>query len=181
MQANASQDEPIIASPAEGVSHEPSGADVKASAEASVTPVQDDKDEIIQVIAASQTSSSVDIDSSDPLNFGRHRRDNVTRKQMKIEHPKGDKKKLKKYYTRQNELIDRFLGADDEERLAVEEDIRMGPRIKFAVYGSFAVNFGLFIIQMYAAISTGSLSVSQVTLPNPTGSLHWSNHEALRN
>ena len=146
-----------------------------------MTPVQDDKDEIIQVIAASQTSSSVDIDSSDPLNFGRHRRDNVTRKQMKIEHPKGDKKKLKKYYTRQNELIDRFLGADDEERLAVEEDIRMGPRIKFAVYGSFAVNFGLFIIQMYAAISTGSLSVSQVTLPNPTGSLHWSNHEALRN
>ncbi len=79
---------------------------------------------------------------------------------MKIEHPKGNKKKLKKFYTRQNELIDQFLGAGDEEQQAVEEDARMGGKIKIAVYGSFAVNFCLFVIQLYAAISTGSLSVS---------------------
>lgn len=36
----------------------------------------------------------------------------------------------------------------------------MGPRIKFAVYASFTVNFFLFVIQLYAAISTGSLAVS---------------------
>lgn len=78
---------------------------------------------------------------------------------MKIDHPKGNKKKLKKFYTRQNELIDEFLGAGDEERLAVEDDIKMGPKIKFAVYASFSVNFCLFVIQMYAAVSTGSLSV----------------------
>jgi len=78
---------------------------------------------------------------------------------MKIDHPEGNKKRLKKYYTRQNQLIDQFLGADDEERAAVEEDIRYKPKIRFAVNASFTVNFFLFIIQMYAAISTGSLSV----------------------
>lgn len=56
-------------------------------------------------------------------------------------------------------MIDQFLNADDEERLAVEEDVRMGPKIRFAVNASFLVNFCLFVIQLYAAISTGSLSV----------------------
>lgn len=83
---------------------------------------------------------------------------------MKSEHPKGNKKALTKFYTRQNELIDRFLGADDEERLQLEEDVRMGPRIKFAVYGSFSVNLCLFAIQLYAAVSTGSLAVSPIQL-----------------
>ncbi|KAI0426264.1 cation efflux family-domain-containing protein [Xylaria sp. FL1042] len=35
----------------------------------------------------------------------------------------------------------------------------MAPRIKFAVNASFAVNSGLFVIQVYAAASTGSLSL----------------------
>ena len=108
-------------------------------------------------------SSSVQVfNPADPMNFGRHRRDNVSRAQMKIDHPNaknGKHRELKKFYTQQNELIDQFLGAGDEERMAVEEDIRMGPRIKFAVYGSFCVNLCLFCIQLYAAISTGSLSV----------------------
>ncbi|KAI8307645.1 hypothetical protein K4K61_003442 [Colletotrichum sp. SAR11_59] len=95
----------------------------------------------------------------DPYDFGRHRRDNVSKKQMKIEHPKGNKRKLSKFYTRQNELIDQFLGAEDEERQQVDEDARMGPKIKFAVNASFTVNFCLFVIQLYAAVSTGSLSV----------------------
>ena len=111
-------------------------------------------------------TSASDRDSSDPLNFGRHRRDNITRRQMKIDYPKGDKKKLKKFYNKQNELIDQFLGADDEERLAVEEDARVAPRIKLAVNASFVVNFCLFIIQMYAAVSTGSLSVSRCAILN---------------
>jgi hypothetical protein len=129
---------------------------------------EEEKVQVVPTISGDQTSSSVEIDDADPLNFGRHRRENVSQRQMKIEHPKGNKKKLKKYYTRQNELIDRFLGADDEERLLVEEMQRMGPRIKFAVTASFTVNFFLFVIQMYAAISTGSLSVSQFP---PTTSL----------
>ncbi|OLN85297.1 Metal tolerance protein 10 [Colletotrichum chlorophyti] len=95
----------------------------------------------------------------DPYDFGRHRRDNVSKKQMAIEHPTGNKKKLKKFYTRQNDLIDQFLGAEDEERQQIAEDARMGPKIKFAVNASFTVNFCLFVIQLYAAVSTGSLSV----------------------
>ena len=118
------------------------------------------------IISSAQAASSVEINRADPLNFGRHRRDNVTQRQMKIDHPKGNKKKLKKFYTRQNELIDEFLGAGDEERLAVEDDIKMGPKIKFAVYASFSVNFCLFVIQMYAAVSTGSLSVGLRMLPD---------------
>lgn len=105
-------------------------------------------------------TSATDLSSPDPLNFGRHRRENVSQRQMKIDHPNGNKKKLKKFYTRQNDLIDQFLGADDEERLQVEEDVRVAPKIKFAVNASFTVNFCLFVIQLYAAVSTGSLSVN---------------------
>ncbi|KAI1661988.1 cation efflux family-domain-containing protein [Daldinia decipiens] len=105
------------------------------------------------------TSSAAEVNATDPLNFGRHRRENVSRRQMKIDHPNGNKKELKKFYTRQNELIDQFLGADDEEQLQVEEDARVAPKIKFAVNASFVANFCLFVIQLYAAVSTGSLSL----------------------
>ena len=44
-------------------------------------------------------------------------------------------------------------------QVQAEEMERMGPKIKFAVYASFTVNFCLFVIQMYAAISTGSLAL----------------------
>jgi len=111
-------------------------------------------------IATVTTSSEViPVNPSDPMSFARHRRENVSRRQMAIDYPKGNKKKLKQFYTRQNELIDQFLGAGDEERLAVAEGERVGPKIKVAVYASFTVNFCLFVIQLYAAISTGSLSV----------------------
>lgn len=99
------------------------------------------------------------------MDFERRKRDNVTSAQMKKDYPSGNKRKLKKYYTRQNELIDTFLGSGDEERLAIAEEIKMGPRIKFAVNASFGVNFCLFCIQMYAAVSTGSLSVSCAMQP----------------
>jgi hypothetical protein len=78
---------------------------------------------------------------------------------MKDEHPKANKKKMKKFYTRQNALIDQFLQSGDEERLAALDMEVNGPKIKFAIYASSGVNFCLFIIQMYAAISTGSLSL----------------------
>lgn len=112
-------------------------------------------------VGSMATASSAEFNPADPLNFGRHRRENVTQRQMKVDHPKGNKRELKKFYTRQNELIDQFLGADDEERLQVEEDARVAPKIKFAVNASFIVNFCLFVIQLYAAVSTGSLSVTK--------------------
>ncbi|KAK3945640.1 cation efflux family-domain-containing protein [Diplogelasinospora grovesii] len=132
------------------------------------TTTADSSGEISTVTASGRnvTSSGVqitapasDVDRSDPLNFGRHRRDNVSYRQMRIDYPKGDKRKLKKHYTRQNELIDQFLGAEGEEANAIEQDARYRLKIKFAVYASFGVNFCLFVIQMYAAVSTGSLSL----------------------
>lgn len=115
---------------------------------------------VIQTGGVVTTGADDTADLADPMDFGRHRRDNVTQRQMKIDHPQGNKRKLKKFYTRQNELIDTFLGADDEEQLKLEEDARVAPKIKFAVVGSFVVNFCLFVIQLYAAVSTGSLSVN---------------------
>jgi hypothetical protein len=95
----------------------------------------------------------------DPLFLSQHKKTNVSRKQLQVDYPKADKRKLKKFYTRQNDLIDAFLASGDEERLAVLDMEANGPKIKIAIYGSSAVNFCLFVIQMYAAISTGSLSL----------------------
>lgn len=109
--------------------------------------------------SSSNRTGSTAVDAADPLNYARMRKDNVSKAQMKKEHPTGNKRKLRKYYTRQNELIDQFLGAGDEERAGIAEEVKMGPRIRFAVNASFGVNFCLFCIQLYAAVSTGSLSV----------------------
>ncbi|KAK7963371.1 hypothetical protein PG996_008938 [Apiospora saccharicola] len=95
----------------------------------------------------------------DPLDIGRHRRDDVTLKQLQIEYPKANKRELRKFYRNQNKLINHYLGVDDEERMQVEEDARLAPKIKFAINASFTVNFCLFVIQLYAAVSTGSLAL----------------------
>lgn len=100
------------------------------------------------------------IDSNvDPLGFGQHKRCNITTKQLKQDYPKAKPRKIKKYYSKQNTLIDQFLGSGDEERLAALDLEENGTKIKIAVYGSFLINLGLFVIQLYAAISTGSLSL----------------------
>lgn len=101
----------------------------------------------------------VDSIGTDPLDLGRHRRENISQKQMKADHPLAKPKHMKKFYTRQNALIDQFLQSGDEERLAALDHLENGPKVRFAVNASFVVNFFLFIIQLYAAISTGSLSL----------------------
>jgi hypothetical protein len=104
---------------------------------------------------------AVDVSAAhvDPLDLKRHMRSDVTQRQMKADHPTANKKHMKKFYTRQNALIDQFLQSGDEERLAALDSLENGPKVRFAVNASFLVNFFLFIIQMYAAISTGSLSL----------------------
>lgn len=135
-------------------------ADTIVAADEKITATTEDATTIASSGAEySSTPSYPEYNASDPLNFGRHRRENVTQRQMKLDHPKGNKKLLKAFYTRQNELIDQFLNADEEEQATLEEEARVGPKIKFAVNASFTVNFCLFVIQMYAAVSTGSLSV----------------------
>ncbi|KAL8392899.1 hypothetical protein RB595_002913 [Gaeumannomyces hyphopodioides] len=156
--AAAAQDDSIRpASP--GVGGAPAAgntADAVAGPEPTLVDEKKKKDFAAPSVRADTSGSNV---MPDPLNFGQHRRANVSQRQMKIDHPNGDKRKLKKFYTRQNELIDQFLGADDEEQNTLVEDARVAPKIKFAVNASFTVNFCLFVIQLYAAISTGSLSL----------------------
>lgn len=98
-------------------------------------------------------------DGQDPLGLSQHKRANVTQRQMEVDYPDANKRHMKKFYTRQNALIDQFLQSGDEERLAALDTMENGPKVKFAVNASFVVNFCLFVIQLYAAISTGSLSL----------------------
>lgn len=152
-------------SPVTAVNSESAGEKTDEKAASSSSPVSTsdpsgkDSGIVRESVAASTSSNTTAVNPDDPLDFGRRRKDDVTKAQMKKEHPSGNKRKLRKYYTRQNELIDQFLGAGDEERLAVAEEVKMGPKIRFAVNASFAVNCCLFVIQMYAAVSTGSLSL----------------------
>ncbi|KAF2840296.1 hypothetical protein M501DRAFT_1023575 [Patellaria atrata CBS 101060] len=95
----------------------------------------------------------------DPLSLGQHKREDVSHGQIKLDHPKANPKKIKKFYTRQNELIDQFLQSSDEEHLHALDTVKNGPKVKLAVNASFVVNFCLFIIQLYAAIATGSLAL----------------------
>ncbi|KAI9706294.1 MAG: hypothetical protein M1820_004869 [Bogoriella megaspora] len=96
----------------------------------------------------------------DPFSLSARRRENVSRRSIAADHPSArSKSQLKKYYTAQNELIDAFLNSADEERLAALDSVKNGPKVKFAINASFGVNFCLFCLQLYAAISTGSLSL----------------------
>ncbi|RUP44291.1 hypothetical protein BC936DRAFT_149673 [Jimgerdemannia flammicorona] len=66
-------------------------------------------------------------------------------------------RRVQNFYREQNELIDVLLGplnpVDDEE-----EQKRLF-KLKIAIYGSTAANVVLFILQLVAAISSGSLSL----------------------
>ncbi|KAH7073942.1 cation efflux family-domain-containing protein [Paraphoma chrysanthemicola] len=110
-------------------------------------------------VAQDDATITVDSLGPDPLDLKRHVRENISEKHMKADYPLAKPKHMKKFYTRQNALIDQFLQSGDEERLAALDQVENGPKVRFAVNASFLVNFFLFIIQMYAAISTGSLSL----------------------
>ncbi|OQE42978.1 hypothetical protein PENCOP_c003G05673 [Penicillium coprophilum] len=70
-----------------------------------------------------------------------------------------DKEKLTGFYKEQNEMIEGFLTAGEEERRKAEDEAQNGGKVKLAVRASFTVNFFLFVIQLYAAVSTGSLAL----------------------
>lgn len=97
--------------------------------------------------------------SDDPYALRAAVREDITKRTLRQDHPRGRVRKIRKYYNRQNTLIDAYLGSLDEEALEVEDNLANGGKVKFAVYGSSTVNFFLFIIQLYAAVSTGSLSL----------------------
>jgi len=67
---------------------------------------------------------------------------------------------IEKFYEAQNENIERLLKpVDDHRRAAKEEGDANHLQYKIAVIGSFAANIILAILQLYAAISSKSLSI----------------------
>ncbi|OMJ09208.1 Metal tolerance protein 9 [Smittium culicis] len=67
------------------------------------------------------------------------------------------------FYKRQNELIESNLSIHHETSESAQErqeqEEKTLKKVKIAVYGSFTVNLVLFAIQLYAAISSKSLSL----------------------
>ncbi len=69
-------------------------------------------------------------------------------------------KKLQRFYKTQNENIERWLRPVDEHiRLAKEFDGDNELKFKIAVQGSFVANVFLAVLQIYGAVSSGSLSI----------------------
>jgi divalent metal cation (Fe/Co/Zn/Cd) transporter len=69
-------------------------------------------------------------------------------------------RKLEAFYEAQNENIERLLKpVDDHRRDAKEEGDANHLKYKIAVIGSFAANIILAILQLYAAVSSKSLSI----------------------
>ncbi|KAJ4373174.1 hypothetical protein N0V83_003466 [Neocucurbitaria cava] len=69
-------------------------------------------------------------------------------------------RKLEQFYSAQNENIERLLKpVDDHRRAAKDEDSANHLKYKIAVIGSFAANILLAVLQLYAAISSKSLSL----------------------
>ncbi|KAI8872724.1 hypothetical protein GQ42DRAFT_119009 [Ramicandelaber brevisporus] len=102
----------------------------------------------------------------DPLQLARHRLSDDAVAEAK----RRGGKKLAKFYENQNELIDDLLtplldaDADDDELDEKAAEMRAADSkrqlaLRIAVNGSFAANVMLFILQVYAAVSSGSLSL----------------------
>jgi cation diffusion facilitator family transporter len=99
------------------------------------------------------------IDSADPLSLSQYKTTSITRSGAKTGYLNSQFRKVEHFYSQQNDLINQFLQSSDEERLDALDAAKNGGKVKFAVYASFAVNSCLFVIQLYAAVSTGSLSL----------------------
>ncbi|KAI1320951.1 hypothetical protein EDD11_009274 [Mortierella claussenii] len=68
-------------------------------------------------------------------------------------------KKVKEYYRNQNELITELLDPPERREGAAELEEKNQLKLKIAIYGSVGVNVLLFLLQLYAAISSKSLSL----------------------
>ncbi|KAG0275077.1 hypothetical protein BGZ96_003957 [Linnemannia gamsii] len=68
-------------------------------------------------------------------------------------------KKVREFYREQNELITDLLDPPEGREGAAELEERNQVKLKIAIYGSYGVNILLFLLQLYAAISSKSLSL----------------------
>ncbi|KAF9924988.1 hypothetical protein FBU30_005152 [Linnemannia zychae] len=68
-------------------------------------------------------------------------------------------RKVRQFYREQNELITELLDPPESREGAAELEEKNQVKLKIAVYGSISVNVLLFLLQLYAAISSKSLSL----------------------
>lgn len=73
-----------------------------------------------KILAPVMTNST---NPEDPFDIARLKRPSLSTKELKRDHPGGKARSLKKYYTRQNDLIDSYLGSAKEEEA---DDLDMG-------------------------------------------------------
>lgn len=127
-----------------------SSSTLKYSDRATVAPDQPLEPDIERVFASG-------ISSSDPYQFRDGLIDDDTLTKLRR---RGKGKRVAKYQLRQNDLITSLLKPMEEhtEEAHLEEEAARLP-VKIAVYGSLTANFALCILQMYAAISSISLSL----------------------
>ncbi|KAG0308329.1 hypothetical protein BGZ98_008311 [Dissophora globulifera] len=92
-------------------------------------------------------------ESSDPMSLGSKRMS-----EEQIEAIKSSKQ-VKEFYREQNELISDLLDPPEKRQGAAEREERNQVKLKIAIYGSVGVNIMLFVLQLYAAISSKSLSL----------------------
>jgi hypothetical protein len=116
-----------------------------------------------ELVHVASYDSGITANNADPYSLANSKKEDISIAALRREHPASKRtrqvKKIKSYYNRQNALIDAYLGSNDEEAAEVEDTLQNGGKVKFAVNASFTVNFCLFIIQVYAAVSTGSLAL----------------------
>ncbi|KAF9427852.1 hypothetical protein BGZ94_004005 [Podila epigama] len=80
-------------------------------------------------------------------------------KRVSEDQMRSSKKKVKEFYREQNELIDDLIDPPEKRVGAAEEEEKNQVKLKIAIYGSVGVNILLFFLQLYAAISSKSLSL----------------------
>ncbi|KAH8595945.1 putative metal tolerance protein 3 [Bisporella sp. PMI_857] len=69
-------------------------------------------------------------------------------------------RKIQKFYETQNEKIDRMLKPVDQHVAEAKEETGADHlKLQIAIYGSFGANICLAILQLYGAITSGSLSL----------------------
>jgi len=76
---------------------------------------------------SSKPTTEENILDTDPYSLHLRRKEDVSSKTLHAENPTGKSKKVKKvkkYYNRQNALIDAFLGSNDEEAAEVADQVK---------------------------------------------------------
>ena len=88
--------------------------------------------------------------------------DDSKKKPKSLQKALKDRKKrhrLSKFYKKQNNFIDELLAPIGMDENEADAEAQRLVKLKIAIYGSFVANIILFCLQLYAAISSGSLSL----------------------